>query len=119
MQHLSDTLEILHISTSVSILNQIMPKLDSLRKLRNIWATNEANPSYAGAELPNDFCTKWSRHCPNVAVLFNSDCEDHIASDPEWMTGTIWEIQCKGIQFPWLYEDDEEDEEDLEEFHWP
>ena len=93
-----------------------MPQLDSLRKLRNIWAINEANPS--DADLPDDFCTKWSRHCPNVAVSFK-DSEAHIASDPYWMTGTIWEIQCKGIQFPWLYEDDEDDEEDLEEFQWP
>jgi hypothetical protein len=94
-----------------------MPQLGSLPKLRYIWAINEANPSHAGADLPNDFRTMWSRHCPNVAVSFN-DCEDHIASDPYWMTGTIWEIQCKGIQFPWLYEDDGDDDEDVEEFQW-
>ena len=109
----------LHICTSVPILIQIMTQLDSLPKLRNIWAINEANPSYVGGDLPNEFRTKWSRHCPNVAVSFKG-CEDHIASDPcDWMNGTIWEIQCKGLQFPWLDEDDEEDEEDLEEFHWP
>ena len=118
IQHLSDKLEVLHISTSVSVLSQIMHQLGSLPKLRNIWAINEANPSDAGADLPSDFCTKWSRYCSNVAVSFYH-CEDHIASNPYLMTGTIWEIQCKGIQFPWLYEDDEEDEEDLEEFHWP
>ena len=120
IQHLSDKLEVLHISTSVSVLSQIMHQLGSLPKLRNIWAINEANPSDAGADLPSDFCKKWSRYCSNVAVSFYH-CEDHIASNPYLMTGTIWEIQCKGIQFPWLYEDDEyeEDEEDLEEFHWP
>ena len=118
IQHLSNTLEKIHISTSVSFLSQIMPELGSLPKLRYIWAINEDN-RYAGADLPNDFRTKWSRHCPNVAVSFKN-CDDHIASEPcDWMNGTIWEIQCKGIQFPWLDEDDEEDEEDLEEFHWP
>ena len=112
IQHLSDTLEKITISTSVSFLSQIMPQLGSLPKLRYIWAINK--DTY---DLPNDFRTKWSRHCPNVAVSFKG-CQDHIASDPSDET-TIWEIQCKGIQFPWLDEDDVEDEEDLEEFHWP
>ena len=112
IQHLSNTLEKINISTTVSFLSQIMPQLGSLPKLRYIWAINQ-EPILA---LPNDFRTKWSRHCPNVAVSFKG-CEDHIASDPS--DESIWEIQCEGIQFPWLDQEDEEDEEDLEEFHWP
>ena len=74
-----------------------MLQLCSVPKLRYIWVINEADLSHAGADLPNDFRTKWSRHCPNVAVSFK-DCEDHIASEPcDWMHGIIWEIQCKGI----------------------
>ena len=91
-----------------------MPQVGSLKKLRYIWAINE--DAYAGADLLNAFRTIWSRHCPSVAVSFKN-CDDHIASDPcDWMNGTIWEIQCKGIQFPWLDEDDGDDDEDMEEF---
>ena len=74
-----------------------MLQLCSVPKLRYIWVINEADLSHAGADLPNDFRTKWSRHCPNVAVSFKG-CEDHIASDPcDWMNGTIWESNFHGL----------------------